>query len=219
MRHPARRAATAWAAATVLVLTAAAGAAAPQKESPPDVPPPAERSPAAREQARSYFTDVRLVDQHGRSHRLYSDLMDRRVVVIDSMFTTCAAVCPVLGQKMKKIQEAAGERLGEDVVLLSITVDPEHDTPAEMAAYAKRFEARDGWYFLSGEPQSVRLALSKLGYEVEDKDAHSTIVLMGNERTGLWKKANGLSSAGELVEIFESVLQDGGPAPGQGAGR
>lgn len=169
----------------------------------------AERTPESIEAARGYFTDVELVDQHGDTQRLYSDLMDGKVVVITSMFTTCAAVCPVLTQKMERLQQAAGDRLGRDVHLLSISVDPEIDTPAKLRAYAERFGAAGGWYFLTGPAENVETALAKLGYAVEDKDAHSTVILMGNEQTGLWKKTNGLSSADSLVEIFRGVLADG----------
>jgi len=199
--------------AAVALALLGAGAAAPAAA--------AERPAEAVEAARAYFTDVELVDQDGETRRLYSDLMAGKVVVVSSMFTTCAAVCPLLGQKMQRLQEAAGERLGRDVHLLSITVDPETDTPARLAAYAERFAARDGWYFLTGSRANVELALAKLGFAVEDKDAHSTIVLMGNEKTGLWKKTNGLAAAGELVDLFESVAKDAGapPPPAVGKGR
>lgn len=169
-----------------------------------------ERSAKSVEVARSYFTDVELVDQNGETRRLYSDLLEGKVVVITSMFTTCAAVCPVLGQKMQRLQEAAGDRLGNDVHLISVTVDPQTDTPAKLHAYGERFGARDGWYFLTGSRDNVATALGKLGYAVEDKDAHSTVILMGNEQTGLWKKTNGLSSADALVELFAGVLADDG---------
>lgn len=196
------------AAFAVLALVLSATAAAPPAAG-------AERPAEQRETARAYFTDTALVDQHGEEVRFYSDLMDGKVVVIDSMFTTCVAVCPVMSKKMKAIAEAAGDRLGRDVQLISISVDPAADTPAKLREYAKRNGApAKGWSFLTGSPQNVQAVLGKLGFAVEDKDAHSTLVLMGNERTGLWKKANGLASPAELVEIFESVLDDRGASAG-----
>jgi cytochrome oxidase Cu insertion factor (SCO1/SenC/PrrC family) len=175
-------------------------------------PAAAERPAKAIEAARSYFSDTELVDQHGENHRFYSDLLAGHVVVIDSMFTTCAAVCPVMGQKMKAIQQAAGDRLGKDVVLISISVDPRNDTPAKLREYAERYDAQPGWYFLTGDETDVHAVLTKLGFAVESKDDHSTIMLMGNEKTGLWKKTNGLSSSDELVELFGSVVEDDGGA-------
>jgi len=186
------------------------------------VPAPAEAAPSQRNPrevaaARSYFTDTELIDQNGEVHRFYSDLLDGKIVVIDSVFTTCTLVCPVLGQKMKSLQAAAGDRLGKDVLLLSISVDPETDTPAKLHAFGEQFEAKEGWYFLTGSRENVARVLGKLGFAVDDKESHSTIVLMGNEQTGLWKKTNGLSSSGELIELFRGVLEDtGAPAvPGQ----
>lgn len=205
-RRLARRAAAALALAALAVVAASPAAAA-------------ERSARDREAARSYFTDTVLVDHNGEEVRFYSDLMDGKVVVIESMFTTCVAVCPVIAGKMRRIAEAAGDRLGRDVQLISISVDPAVDTPAKMREYARRHKApAAGWTFLTGSPANVRAVLGKLGFAVEDKDAHSTILLMGNERTGLWKKANGLSSPDELVAIFESVLTDAGAAAGGAAG-
>lgn len=182
-------------------------------------PAAAERPAREVEAARGYFTDTVLLDQNGREVRFYSDLLAGKVVVIDSMFTTCTAVCPVMSRKMKAIADAAGDRLGKDVQLLSISVDPEADRPEKLREYARRHDApAAGWAFLTGTPENVRAVLAKLGYAVEDKEAHSTLVLMGNERTGLWKKANGLASAEELVAIFESVLADtGADAAARGA--
>lgn len=181
-------------------------------------PAAAERPAKAIEAARAYFSDTELVDQNNESHRFYSDLMAGNVVVIDSMFTTCAAVCPVMGQKMKAIQAAAGDRLGKDVVLISISVDPTVDTPAKLREYAERYDARPGWYFLTGDEANVHAVLTKLGFAVESKDDHSTILLMGNEKTGLWKKTNGLSSSDELVELFGTVVEDKLDAGGAQAG-
>lgn len=174
----------------------------------------AQRPQRAVEAARTYFTDTELIDQDGEVQRFYSDLLEGRIVVIDSIFTTCTAVCPMLGQKMKRLQAAAGDRLGDDVVLISISVDPETDTPAKMRAYGEQFDAREGWYFLTGSRENVEQVLHKLGYAVDDKEDHSTIVLMGNEQTGLWKKTNGLSPSADLVELFQEVLQDTGRGSG-----
>lgn len=158
--------------------------------------------------AREYFTDVELVDQHGETHRLFSDLMDDKVVVIDSVFTNCTGMCPILSKTMAKIQERAGERLGRDVHLLTITVDPENDDREAMAEMAERFGAREGWYFLTGEPENVRLALQKLGQWVEDPETHQGLIILGNQKTGLWKKALGLAAPEKILAIYDSVAGD-----------
>lgn len=166
----------------------------------------------AKNAAHHYFTDIPLTDQDGREHRLYSDLLEGKTVVINAFFATCQGVCPVLNAKMAKIQEALGERLGKDVLLLSITVDPKHDTPEVLHQYAARWNAKPGWLFLTGPSDNVQTALKKLGQYVENKEAHTTIVIVGNDKTGLWKKANGIATPEELIQIVTSVVDDKGGA-------
>lgn len=172
--------------------------------------PAVEPQPAAENPARNYFTDVALVDQDGRELRFYSDLLAGKVVVIGTFYATCSGACPVLNKSMQKIQTWLGDRLGKDVVMLSITVDPLRDTPPRMKEYARELGARPGWYFLSGAPANVDLALAKLGSAVKQPEDHNNLIFVGNEPTGLWKKAFGLAPSEELIPIVESVLEDKG---------
>ena len=116
-----------------------------------------------------------------------------------------------MNRNLEKIQEALGEHVGRDVNIISISVDPTVDTPAALKEYAKKLHARSGWYFLTGEKQNVEFALTKLGQYVNDKNDHLNIFIIGNERTGLWKKAFGLARSDELVKVVESVLNDQAP--------
>jgi len=142
--------------------------------------------------------------------RLYSDVMKDKVVVINSFFASCNASCPAMSKSLAALQSRFADRLGRDLVLVSITVDPEHDTPAKLRAYAQRWQARRGWYFLTGSKANVDAALKKLGQYVEEPSAHMNIIVIGNERTGLWKKAFGLAPSDELAKVVESVLNDRG---------
>ena len=168
----------------------------------------AAREKPATNHARNYFTDVQLVNQHGDTMRLYSDLMEGKTVVINSFFATCQAVCPALSKNFNDIQAHLGDR--KDVTLISISLDPENDTPAKLREYAKRVGAKPGWYFLTGTKQNVDAALRKLGQYVDDKNSHFNVILIGNDRTGLWKKALGLAPAKELIPIVDSVVNDKG---------
>ncbi len=159
-------------------------------------------------QDQSYFTDTYLVNQHGESFRLYSDLMRGKVVVINPFFAECPGSCPAMHTTLKEVQRHLGEKMGKEVVILSITVDPLTDTPEKLATYAEQFEAGAGWHFLSGKVQNVQVVLKKLGKYVENREAHDTIFLMGNMDTGLWKKANGLAAPGDIIEVLNSVIED-----------
>lgn len=168
-----------------------------------DGPPASERSPAEK-----YFSDVELINQDGQKVRFYSDVLKNKVVVINTFFTTCKSICPPMNRNFEKIQEALGDRLGKDAFLVSITVDPETDTPPRLKEYGQRFHARPGWMFLTGKKENVDWALYKLGQYVETKDNHTSIFIIGNEPKGLWKKAMGLAKAEELIKIVEDVIND-----------
>ena len=160
--------------------------------------------------AEKYFTDVELLDQDGKKVRFYSDVLKGKTVIVNAFFTSCTSVCPPMNRNMEKIQEALGDRVGRDVFFVSITVDPEVDTPTRMKEYAKKFHAGPGWIFLTGKKENLDWALYKLGQYVENKDDHKTVFIIGNEPTGLWKKAFGMANVAELVQVVESVVNDKG---------
>ena len=174
-------------------------------------------SDASENPAERYFTNVELVNQDGETMRLYRDLLEDKVVVIDTIFTECTGICPVMSKTFQKIQDHVGDRLGEDVHLISISVDPTNDTPEKLKEFAGKFDAREGWYFLTGPKANVDFALHKLGGYVEDREAHTAVVIIGNESTGLWKKAMGLAPARDILPIVDSVLNDEGSNQGEPA--
>jgi protein SCO1/2 len=171
--------------------------------------PAAAQEPSA---AEKYFSDVELINQDGTKLRFYSDVLKGKTVVVNTFFTTCTSVCPPMNRNMQKIQEALGDRVGKDVFFISITVDPEVDTPTRLKDYAKKFHAGPGWTFLTGKKENLDWALYKLGQYVENKDDHTTVFIIGNESTGLWKKAFGMANVTELVRVVESVVNDKGDA-------
>ncbi|HEV2851475.1 MAG TPA: SCO family protein [Thermoanaerobaculia bacterium] len=171
-----------------------------------------EKAPAAPADspAHKYFGDVKLINQDGKEMRLYTDLMQGKTVVINAMFATCTGACPVMSGTMAKIQDHLGDRVGKDVRLISITVDPVNDTPAKLKEYANRFHAKPGWYLLTGSKENVEAALRKLGQWVDDPASHQTLFLIGNDRTGLWKKAFALAKPEEVLPVVDSVVNDKG---------
>ena len=178
---------------------------AQESSQPKQTPNATDESPG-----KKYFTDVVLVNQNGEKMRFYSDLLQNKVVVINSFFATCTGSCLPLNRNLEKLQKALGEHMGKEVYFVSISVDPTVDTPASLKAYAKKLNAGPGWYFLTGDKENVDFALKKIGHFVDDKNDHLNIFIIGNERTGLWKKAFGLARDDELMKVVESVLNDKG---------
>jgi cytochrome oxidase Cu insertion factor (SCO1/SenC/PrrC family) len=150
--------------------------------------------------------------------RLFSDLMKGKTVIINPFFATCTGVCPPMAKNLERVQDWLGERLGKDVHIISITVDPERDTAPVLKEYAGRFHAKPGWFFLGGRKENVKSVLQRLGQYVEARENHTTLVIIGNLRTGLWKKALGTAPAPGLIKVVESVVNDNGPVTGTGGG-
>jgi protein SCO1/2 len=173
---------------------------------------PSKQAPTANGEsgAKDYFTDVLLVNQNGEKMRFFSDLLQGKVVVINSFFATCKGSCLPLNRNLEKLQKALGEHMGREVNFISISVDPTVDTPTNLKAYAKKLNAGPGWYFLTGDKENVDFALKKLGQFVDDKNDHLNIFIIANVPTGLWKKAFGLAQDVELLKVVESVLNDKG---------
>jgi cytochrome oxidase Cu insertion factor (SCO1/SenC/PrrC family) len=161
---------------------------------------------------RNYFTDTTLVDHNGRRYRFYSDLVKGKVVVIHPFFTACKGSCPAMSGSLLKLQERLGDRLGKDIVFLSLTVDPATDNLDELARYAKRCGARPGWHFLTGARDDLARVERKLGQYVENREAHASIMIVGNEATGLWMKHQDPADADGLYKKVEEAVADGGEA-------
>jgi len=159
--------------------------------------------------AERYFGDAILTNQDGKQLRLYTDILKGNVVIINSFYSTCSGVCRVTIPVFKQLQESLGERVGKDVRLVSITVDPQNDTPEVLRQYAAGVGAKPGWDFLTGDKQTVDQVLYKLGLYAEAKEDHSNVFIVGNEPTGLWKKVLGIAPPYEIRRSVERVLDDG----------
>lgn len=155
-----------------------------------------------------YFTDLPLINQHGEEYNFYSDLLKDKVVFINPFFAECPGTCPIMHTMMQEVQSHLGDRLGESVLMLSITVDPVNDSPEVLKEYAARYGAKEGWHFLTGNVENVHAVMKKIGKYVRVREQHDTIVLIGNLKTQLWKKANGLAETSEIIEVLESVIDD-----------
>lgn len=147
-------------------------------------PPPGERE-------RAYFTDTVLTDQHGARLRFYSDVLRGRTVLVNFMFTGCSDACPLMTHQMVKTMEALGPDFGERIRFVSITVDPLGDSPAQLRAFAEKFDVpKAGWSFLTGQPADVQRVLQRLGERAKEPEVHTTLMLAGNVDARHWRKLN-----------------------------
>ena len=154
------------------------------------------RPPQTRWGAHS-FPDVSLTTHNGDVVHFY-DLIKDKIVAIDLIYTTCKYACPLETARLAQVQTLLGDRMGRDVFFYSITIDPEHDTPAVLKAYAEQYHAGPGWVFLTGRREDIDLLSKRLGLysepNPEDKDGHLPALLVGNEATGQWMRNSALDN-------------------------
>ena len=157
---------------TTLYITALTRVNPPPKETEPIAPPapePAADEAPPAEPTTTEFTpypaaNFTLTDQDGRPFSLSS--AHGKIVLLDFIFTRCPGPCPLLSLKFSRLQKTLGERLGKDVLLISISIDPRHDTPEVLKDYAKRYEANlAGWKFLTGSTRDIILTATAFGAE------------------------------------------------------
>ncbi len=188
---------------SALALTLAAALALPAGSAAeaPSTPTPGGDGSAAEK----YFTNTELVDQDGIPRKFYRDLLQKRKVLINFAFTSCSGVCPVMTANLARVQKLLGGRVGKEITMMTITVDPVNDTPAVLKAFAAKHKAGPGWYFLSGTPANVNAVLKRIGGAVARPSDHSATLLIGDTSTGMWVKSLATERPETIVYLVDHL--------------
>jgi len=133
-----------------------------------------------------------LYTHTGRKVRFYDDLVKGRIVTVNLAYTRCTGSCPTGFRALAEVQSLLGEAAGKDVFMYTLTLDPEHDTPAVLRAARKEYGAGPGWTFLTGGPSAIEDVRRSLGLfdpnpKVDaDRSQHSGLLAMGNDPLDRW---------------------------------
>ena len=170
------------------------------------------RSPRERIRDR-YLPNLVLRTQDDRVVRFYDDLIKDKVVVINFMYAQCDGICPGLTANLVKVQKRLGRRVGREIFMYSITLQPAHDSPAVLETYARDHGAGPGWTFLTGRLEDIERLRRSLGFVDpdpvvdQDKANHVGNIRYGNEPAMLWAACPGLADAKWIVESLSWVMR------------
>jgi protein SCO1 len=155
--------------------------------------------------------NVPLVTQDGQQVHFYDDVIKGKTVAVTFIYTQCMFACPLETARMAQVQKILGDRVGKDIFFYSISIDPDHDTPAVLKEYMQDFDIGPGWTFLTGKRADIDLLAYRLGMAEEpnitagpgrDIDGHTPHLLIGNEPTNQWLR----DSAGDNPSVIARLL-------------
>lgn len=139
-----------------------------------------------------YFPNFVLTTHEGKSVRFYDDLMRGKTVMVNFMYTHCGGICPTQTANLVKVQRQLGARVGRDIFMYSITLEPWIDKPEVLNRYAQGFRVGPGWLFLTGKTSEIETIRRAVGFVDPDpqldreRTSHIGVVLYGIESLDRW---------------------------------
>jgi protein SCO1/2 len=138
---------------------------------------------------------VKLLDQQGNEVELRTLLSGARPVALNFIFTSCRTICPVLSASLASLHR----EVGSEVDFVSISIDPEFDTPRVLKDYARRFNVGAGWTLLTGRAEAVAAVRKAFSAASTAKDAHKPLTFLRPAGSAEWVRLDGFPSTSELA--------------------
>jgi protein SCO1 len=148
--------------------------------------------------------DLALVDMNGETTTLKDLLNTREPVMMNFIFTTCTTICPVLSATFSQVQHELGPE-SEQVRMISITIDPEQDTPQRLKRYAERYGAGSQWRFLTGERDHIVSVEKAFDIYRGSKSNHEPITLLRGAGDSTWVRLDGIASASDIIGEYHKL--------------
>lgn len=174
---------------------------------------PSKTDPVTRR--NSTFPNTPLVTHEGKVVHFYDDLIKNKTVMINFMYVRCGDICPGMTANLKLVQKELGDRVGKDIFMYSISLDPERDTPDMLKAYTELFHVKSGWTFLTGKKADIEDLRKQLGFSFsdplldQDKTQHIGVVKFGIEPLERWGMSPALGDPKYIAEYLRWMEPNG----------
>lgn len=184
----------------------------------PELSAPRVRDPSGRSRHSDRFPNPLLVTHDERSVRFYDDLVKDRIVVVNFMYSSCENICLPIAQNLGRVHELLGERMGREILFLSLTIDSKVDDSAALRHYIEvNGGEKKGWIYLTGDYDEIDQVRRSLGvYDLDpvidaDKAEHSGLITFGNDYTDRWAALPALMNSEEIVETVLRITRETQP--------
>ncbi len=162
-------------------------------------PPRYERSIESYE-----MPDVVLINQDGERVRFKKLIETDKRVVVDFIYGTCTTICPIMSAGYTNLQRKLGTET-EAVRLVSITIDPEHDSPDVLKEYLGKYRAKPGWDFLTGSRRDIERVMTAFDAYFRDKMDHQPLAFIRMPSDGKWVRLYGLLSGVDFLKEYQKA--------------
>ncbi len=142
--------------------------------------------------------NVQMIRQDGKKVQFLDEINDGRIVVVSFIYTSCSAICPMTSQTIYRLQGKLGAEI-EKVHLVSISIDPEHDTPKQLAAYAEKVHAGKFWQHYTGTEEASIAVQKAMSVYRGDKMNHAPVTLIKGGKGDRWIRLDGFVTADDLL--------------------
>ena len=165
--------------------------------------------------SKTAFPNVPLITHEGKIVRFYDDLIKNKTVMINFMYASCMDICPAMTVNLKRVQKELGDRVGRDIFMYSITLQPEQDTQKVLKSYAEVFKIKPGWTFLTGKKSDIENLRKHLGFSFsdplldKDKTQHTGVVKFGIESLERWGMSPALGDPKYIAEYLRWMEPNG----------
>jgi protein SCO1/2 len=156
--------------------------------------------------------DLAMVDMDGGKTSLLSEVNRDQPVMLNFIFTTCTTICPVLSATFSQVELELGDE-SDQVRMISITIDPEYDTPARLRDYAERYHAGSQWQFLTGNLQDIVAVQKAFDVYRGTKMSHEPFTFLRVSAYAPWVRLKGLASAADVVREYRQLVAEQDQAP------
>jgi protein SCO1/2 len=148
---------------------------------------------------------VTLIRDDGKVVSLPQEMNDGRPVLLNFIFTSCGSTCPLMSQVFAQFQRKLGPD-ARQVHLMSISIDPEEDTPRRLAEYARKFGAGPEWQHYTGTLDASLATQRAFDIYRGDKMSHVPVTLMRAAPDRPWRRIDGLATPDELLREYRQLL-------------
>lgn len=149
--------------------------------------------------------DVFVIDQNNKKISLRKLLNSEKFLIVDFIYATCTTICPVLSAGFSSFQNKVDDQELKNIHFISFTIDPDHDNPEVMNAYLKRYKAKMGWDFFTGNKNDINGIIKAFKVNIQDKMSHPPLIFMKAPNKEEWIRLYGLMSTKEMIEEYRKL--------------